>query len=103
MTLVEQKKITAQVAKTILNNTFYPAVSPHEYAMQHNLLITLMNEEQLRSIIQKIILENQDATNELRAGKIKAKGFLIGKIMAETKGAADPQMIQSIFSELLTS
>jgi aspartyl-tRNA(Asn)/glutamyl-tRNA(Gln) amidotransferase subunit B len=102
MTLLEQKKITPQIAKTILNNTFYPGLSPHEYAMQNNLLITLMNEEQLRSIIQKILLENQDAMNELRAGKMKAKGFLIGKIMAETKGAADPQMIQSIFNELLS-
>lgn len=101
ITLLEQKKITPQIAKIILNNTFLPALSPKEYAIKNNLLITLMDEEQLRAIIKRVSLENQDATNELRAGKMKAKGFLIGKIMAETKGAADPQMIQSIFNELL--
>lgn len=95
--LLEQKKITAQTAKLILSNTFHPAISPKIYAEKNNLLVTLISEKELEKIITDICSKNQEAVKEIKAGKMKAKGFLIGQIMAQTKGNADPKIINKLF------
>ena len=38
---------------------------------------------------------------EYKGGKKKLLGFFIGQIMKETKGKANPQLVNKIFKELL--
>ena len=38
---------------------------------------------------------------DYRNGKTKALGFLVGQVMKETKGKANPQLINEIFVRLL--
>ncbi len=57
------------------------------------------SEEQLEPLIEKIINESQKAVKEYQAGKEKALQAIIGKIMKETKGRANPEMTKKILEE----
>jgi aspartyl-tRNA(Asn)/glutamyl-tRNA(Gln) amidotransferase subunit B len=99
--MLEKKVITHKTAKEIFEKTFYTGLSPKEYAEKNNLLGLLLSEHDIIIIINKIFNENKSAIDDLRAGTLKARGFLIGKIMAQTKGNADPEIINKLFDRLL--
>jgi aspartyl-tRNA(Asn)/glutamyl-tRNA(Gln) amidotransferase subunit B len=41
------------------------------------------------------------SVNDYKAGKGKALGFLMGQIMKETKGAANPQIVNQMLRDRL--
>lgn len=101
ITLLEEKKITHKIAKDIFIATFDTTLSPLSYAIKHNLLEKTISEEELTTIITEIINNYPEAISELRSGKTKARGFLIGKIMEKTAGKADPKIINIIFDKYI--
>lgn len=103
ISMLEDKKITHKTAKEIFEKTFYEGLLPKEYAEKNNLLGLLFSTDDIEIIIKQILQENQNAVEELKSGKLKTRGFLIGKIMAQTKGNADPEIINTVFDKLLLS
>jgi len=51
--------------------------------------------------VEKIISENSSVVADYKSGKKQAIGFLVGKVMAETKGKANPQVVNKILQEKL--
>ena len=49
----------------------------------------------------KILEANPQSIADYKAGKDKALGFLVGQAMKETKGKANPQMLNKMFLEEL--
>lgn len=64
-------------------------------------LIQQNDEGALRAMAQKHIDANPTVVTEFRSGKEASLMFLVGQIMKETKGSANPQLIQKILRELL--
>jgi len=54
---------------------------------------------ELESIVDKILKENPDVVANIKAGKTQAIGFLVGLIMRETKGQANPQIVNEIINK----
>ena len=50
----------------------------------------------LRRMVQNVILTNPAEVDRVRAGKVEVLQFLVGKVMAETKGRANPQKVQEL-------
>ncbi len=99
--MIENKEITHKIAKDIFDQTFYSGILPRLYAQENNLIGLLLSDNDLIEIINQIIINNQSAINELKSGKTKARGFIIGQIMAKTKGNASPESINKIFEMLI--
>ena len=64
--------------------------------------IKAISESELEALINTVLTENLAAVVKYKAGETKIIGFLIGQVMAKTKGSADPNQIQQIISRLLT-
>ena len=64
-------------------------------------LSVISDDGAIREIAQKIIDSNPGQTEQYRSGKDKLFGFFVGQVMKETKGRANPQMINDILKELL--
>ena len=47
-------------------------------------------------------LENPKTVGEVRSGKAQAIGFLVGQVMKESKGKANPKLINEILSKKLS-
>ncbi len=54
------------------------------------------DDDQLRRIVQDMLNANPAEVDKARAGKVQVVQFLMGKVMAETKGRANPQKVQEM-------
>ena len=55
----------------------------------------------IKTAAEKIISDNPQSVADYKAGKKKAIGFLVGQMMKETHGKADPASVSQILEELL--
>ena len=59
------------------------------------------DESAIREIVEKVVANNSQSVSDYKAGKDKALGFLVGQAMKETKGKANPQILNKMFLEEL--
>lgn len=98
--LIHGGKINRTVAKEVFESIFKDNTDPEAYVKEHGLMM-VNDEDELRSVVEKVIASNPTSVTDYRGGKDKALGFLVGQTMKEMKGKADPGMVNRILKELL--
>jgi aspartyl-tRNA(Asn)/glutamyl-tRNA(Gln) amidotransferase subunit B len=99
--LISKGEISSKIAKQILSEMFKTGKDPLHIIKDSNLS-QINSEDEIEKIIKEVILENQKAVDDYKNGKESSFQFLIGKIMAKTKGRANPQLIHKILKKQLT-
>ncbi len=61
----------------------------------------LLSDDEIRAIAREILREHEQAVRDYKAGEKKAVNFLVGQIVARTKGRADPKRAIQILREEL--
>ena len=100
VTMFYHNEISSRAAKDILVLLTEKDFSPKNYASEHNLL-QKNDEDELKVLAQKIINENETVVATYKAGKENAIMSLVGKIIKETGGSANPQLARQIFIDLI--
>lgn len=59
----------------------------------------ISNSGELESIVEKILKENPEIVAKIKSGKTQVIGFLVGQVMKETKGQANPQIVSGIINK----
>lgn len=98
--LLSEGKISSRVAKDILAMIVVEDDLPTKIATDKNLL-QKNDEGEIKSLVQKVIDENADIVATYRGGKENALMSLVGKIMKETKGSANPALVTKLLKEML--
>ncbi len=98
--MVSEGKISSRVAKDILAMIVIEDNSPMAIAEAKDLL-QKNDEGALKEIIQKIIDSNPSIVETYRSGKENAIMSLVGQVMKETKGSANPALVQKLLKELI--
>ncbi|MBQ3585008.1 MAG: Asp-tRNA(Asn)/Glu-tRNA(Gln) amidotransferase subunit GatB [Lachnospiraceae bacterium] len=98
--LVDANAINSSVAKEVFIKIFEEDINPEQYVEEHGLKMD-NDEDGLRSIIEEVVAANPQSVEDYRNGKDKAIGFLVGQTMKETKGKANPGIINKILKEIL--
>jgi aspartyl-tRNA(Asn)/glutamyl-tRNA(Gln) amidotransferase subunit B len=98
--LVTENKISSRAAKDILALIVINDESPLKIATEKGLLQS-SDEGVLKEIAQKIIEANAKVVADYRGGKEQALMSLVGQIMKETKGSANPNVAKQVLMELL--
>ncbi|HUC89011.1 MAG TPA: Asp-tRNA(Asn)/Glu-tRNA(Gln) amidotransferase subunit GatB [Candidatus Paceibacterota bacterium] len=93
-------KISSRVAKDMLAMIVVNDESPEKIANEKGL-IQNHDESALKEIVQKVIDANPQVVATYKGGKENALMSLVGQIMKETKGSANPALVQKILKELL--
>ena len=57
---------------------------------------------ELDGIVAAVIAANPQSVADFNAGKERAIGFLVGQIMKQTKGRANPELVNRILKDKLT-
>jgi aspartyl-tRNA(Asn)/glutamyl-tRNA(Gln) amidotransferase subunit B len=86
-----------KITKTILENR---GGNPRKI-IENEGLLQKSDEGELKKIIEKIIKENEKAVTEYKQGKEASLKFLIGQGMKESRGSANPQILDKLFRESL--
>ena len=103
--LVGDNKLSSTGAKDIflsLFNETYTGKMPIEIAEEKNLL-QVSDEAAIAAIVDEVLADPSSAASiaDIRAGKDKAIGFLVGQIMKKTQGKANPALAQKLIRERL--
>jgi aspartyl-tRNA(Asn)/glutamyl-tRNA(Gln) amidotransferase subunit B len=98
--LVEKSTISTAIAKKLLPELLEKGGSPEKLVAEKGLT-QVSDEGALRAAIQKVIEANPKETADYKAGKDKLMGFFVGQVMKETKGSANPQMVNQLLKEML--
>lgn len=100
--MVDAKDLNSSAAKELLSEVILKNIDPKVLAIERNL-IQVSDESELILIVERVISENDKAANDVRSGENKAIGFLVGQVMKETSGKANPGVVASILMKLLSS
>ena len=98
--MIDSGKISLKIAKSVFYEMFNTGEDPEEIIKERGLE-QISDENLLLKIIEETIAENPGPVQQYKEGKKKAIGFLIGKVMAKTKGKANPRMVNEIIAEKL--
>lgn len=98
--LVINNELSSTAAKELLIDVITSEVDPKELAESKNLL-QVSDESAIEAIVVQVLAENQKASDDLKNGEQKVIGFLVGQVMKQSRGQANPELAQKIIKKLL--
>ncbi len=98
--LVNQGSVSASAAKRVFGRLFESGGSPSKIVEELGLS-QISDESALLAAVAGVIEANPDAVENFRMGKKKAIGFLVGQVMRQSKGRANPQLVNKLLRERL--
>ena len=98
--LIDKGTISSAIGKKVLEELFENPKDPEEIIKEKGW-IQISDEGAIKEVVLKILEANPQSIADFKAGKDKAVGFLVGQAMKETKGKANPQMLNKMFLEEL--
>lgn len=98
--LIDKGTISSSIAKKVLEELFVEVKAPSEI-IEEKGWVQISDEGAIKEVVMKILEANPQSIADFKAGKDKALGFLVGQAMKETKGKANPQMLNKMFIEEL--
>lgn len=100
--LLAKEKITSRIAKDLLKEMVQSDrdCDPSELIKEKGLN-QISGESQTQEIIKKIIAQNTKIVESYKSGKIQAIEALIGQVMKETQGRANPKIIKEMIIKII--
>jgi len=93
--MIEDGTISGKIAKTVFEEMYLSGEDPEKLVREKDLL-QLTDEEELDRIIEKVLSGNATEVEDYKKGKSKLLGFFVGQVMKETKGKANPKLVNEI-------
>lgn len=100
--LIEKGTISSKIAKTVFKSMIDSGKRPQQIVEEQGL-VQISDEGAILAIVDQVIAANPQSVEDYRGGKDKAIGFLVGQIMRETKGKANPGLVNRLLLERLKS
>jgi aspartyl-tRNA(Asn)/glutamyl-tRNA(Gln) amidotransferase subunit B len=98
--MVEKNTISGKIAKTVFLEMMESGKDPQAIVQEKNL-VQVSDVGELLSLVKEIVAANPGQAEDFRAGKTKLMGFFVGQLMQKTKGKANPQLANELFSKEL--
>ena len=90
--LIDKGTISSKIAKQIFEEMFETGEDAKTIVEKRGL-VQISDEGAIKEICQRVV--------DYKAGKDRAIGFLVGQIMKETKGKANPQIVNKLLLEII--
>ena len=100
--LIDKGTISSSIGKKVLEELFKNPRDP-EKIIEEKGWIQISDESAIKEVVNKILEANPQSIADYKAGKDRALGFLVGQAMKETKGKANPQLLNKMFLEELNN
>ena len=94
--LIDKGTISSSIGKKVLVELFENPRDPEEIIKEKGW-IQISDEGAIKEVVMKILEANPQSVADFKDGKDRALGFLVGQAMKETKGKANPKMLNEMF------
>jgi aspartyl-tRNA(Asn)/glutamyl-tRNA(Gln) amidotransferase subunit B len=100
LALVEKGDISGKQAKEVYAAIEGTDKRPNDLVAERGMKV-VSDESALRAACEATIAKFPDQSASVRAGKRGVLGFLVGQVMKETKGSANPKLVNELLEKLL--
>ena len=94
--LIDKGTISSSIGKKVLTELFENPRDPEDIIKEKGW-IQISDEGAIKEVVSRILEANPQSIADYKAGKDRALGFLVGQAMKETKGKANPKMLNEMF------
>jgi aspartyl-tRNA(Asn)/glutamyl-tRNA(Gln) amidotransferase subunit B len=102
LALVDEKTISGKQAKEVYAKIAGTATSPRT-AVAESGLAQLSDAGELAAICERVLAANPKQVTGYLSGKTALLGFFVGQVMKETRGSANPALVNEILKRLLAA
>jgi aspartyl-tRNA(Asn)/glutamyl-tRNA(Gln) amidotransferase subunit B len=98
--LVDGGKISGKQAKEVYANIARTDKAPADVVAELGIE-QVTDAGAIEEIVRRLVAESPKQADQLRAGKLGLMGFFVGQVMKETKGSANPQVVNDALRKVL--
>ena len=98
--LIDDGTISGKMAKDILEQAYDSKKSPKEIVEEQGVA-QVSDESTLSAVVDQVVEAHPKEVEKCKAGKTKILGFLVGQVMKETKGQANPKKVNELLRKAL--
>jgi aspartyl-tRNA(Asn)/glutamyl-tRNA(Gln) amidotransferase subunit B len=95
LALIKKGTISGKIAKTVFDEMFLNGGKPDRIVADRGL-VQITDTKEIEAVIDRVIGANPKIVEEIKGGKAAAMGFLTGQVMKESRGKANPQMVNEL-------
>ncbi|HNU92179.1 MAG TPA: Asp-tRNA(Asn)/Glu-tRNA(Gln) amidotransferase subunit GatB [Spirochaetota bacterium] len=100
LALIDDDTISGKIAKTVFDEMVRTGADPSDIVRERGL-VQLTDMGAIESIIDRVIAENPESVADYKSGKERALKFLMGQAMKESKGKANPRIVNDLLLKKL--
>lgn len=103
--LIHTNKLSSTNAKVLFEELAGQEALPNDVSQyaEGKGLLQESDEGAITAIVERVIADNPQAAQDVRGGEAKAIGFLVGQVMKQSQGKANPQLAQKLIKQVLES
>ena len=99
--LIMNNTISGRIAKDLFEIMLKDSRDP-KVLVEEKGMVQESNIGELEKIIDKVLQSNQDKVSEYKSGKDKLFGFFVGSVIKESKGKANPALVNELLKKKLS-
>jgi aspartyl-tRNA(Asn)/glutamyl-tRNA(Gln) amidotransferase subunit B len=100
--LIAKGSVSGKMGKEILAEMFSTGKTAGALVSEKGLA-QINDEVQIAAVTQQVMARSSTQVEQYRSGKTATLGWLVGQVMKETRGQANPQLVQKVLKEKLES
>ncbi len=100
LNLLEAGTINGKMAKQIFAESYGNGLMPSEVVKQRGTT-QITDSVEILNVVKKVLAENAEIVAKYKSGNVGVKGFLVGQVMKQSGGRANPLMVQTVVGEEL--
>lgn len=98
--LINNQTISGKIAKEVFSEMLVEPQSPNLIVKKKNL-VQITDENEIVKVVERVLETNQKQIQQYLEGKEKVFAHFVGQVMKETKGKANPTLVNKILKEKL--
>ncbi|SDW77800.1 aspartyl/glutamyl-tRNA(Asn/Gln) amidotransferase subunit B [Marininema mesophilum] len=96
--LIQKGTISSTIGKKVFKELIEQGGDPSKI-VEDKGWVQISDEGKLREMVAEVVAANPQSVTDLKNGKDRAQGFLVGLIMKSTKGKANPKLVNKLIRE----
>ncbi|VBB08554.1 glutamyl-trna(gln) amidotransferase subunit b signature [Lucifera butyrica] len=98
LVLLQKGTISGKIAKAVFED-MWESGKDAETIVKEKGLVQISDEGAIVAVVDAVLAANPQSVADFKAGKDRAIGFLVGQIMKQTKGRANPELVNKLLRE----
>ena len=100
ISLIEKNTISNNIGKQIIIDMLKDGTSAKEIVEKKGLS-QITDTSAIKEICAKVVEENPKEVESYKGGKVQLLGFFVGQVMKQSKGRANPKVVNQLLKEIL--